>query len=114
MTSNRIYLDYLRDILENAEKALKFIEGMTETEFHRDEKTIFAVVRALEVVGEATKKIPKRVREKYPQVAWREIGGMRDKLIHDYFGVNLGVIWKTVTEDIPKLIPLLKQVIAEE
>ena len=61
-----------------------------------------------------TKKIPDEVRDKYPGIAWREMTGMRNKLIHDYFGVNLEVIWKTVTEDMPKLIPLIKQVIEDQ
>ncbi|MBU1182033.1 MAG: DUF86 domain-containing protein [Proteobacteria bacterium] len=114
MISERLYIDYLRDILDNAKKASDFIKGMTENDFLRDEKTIFAVIRALEIVGEATKKIPDEVRGKYPGIPWREMTGMRNKLIHDYFGVNLAVIWKTVTEDMPKLIPLVKQVIEDQ
>jgi uncharacterized protein with HEPN domain len=114
MTLRRVYMDYLRDILNNAEKASDFVKGMTREEFLRDEKTIFAVIRALEIVGEASKKIPGEVRDKYPGVPWREMTGVRDKLIHDYFGVNQAVIWKTVTEDVPKLIQLVKQVIDGE
>jgi uncharacterized protein with HEPN domain len=114
MKPEQLYMDYLRDILDNAKKASDFINGMTENDFLRDEKTIFAVIRALEIVGEATKKIPDGVRGKYPGIPWREMTGMRDKLIHDYVGVNLAVIWKTVTEDMPKLISLVKQVIEDQ
>lgn len=77
--------------------------GMTFEQFSQDDKTAYAVVRALEIIGEATKKIPDAVRDQYPQIPWREMAGMRDKLIHDYFGVNLGVVWKTVQEDLPLL-----------
>jgi uncharacterized protein with HEPN domain len=114
MNREHLYIDYLRDILEHAEKVQRFVAGMTVDDFLQDEKTVFAVIRALEVVGEATKKIPTEVREKYPNVPWREMAGTRDKLIHDYFGVNLGVIWKTATEDIPDLIPTVRQVLQNE
>ena len=114
MNQKRLYIDYLQDILENAEKALGFVTGMTGDDFLKDEKTVFAVIRAIEVVGEATKKIPQEVREKYHQIPWREMAGTRDKLVHEYFGVNLVVIWKTVNEDIPALIPLLQQVLKRE
>ena len=76
---------------------------MTYEQFAGDAKTVFAVVRALEIIGEATKKLPQSVRDRYPKVPWREMAGIRDKLIHDYFGVNLAVVWKTVIEDLPGL-----------
>lgn len=67
------------------------------------------MLRALEIVGEAVKKIPITVKNKYKQIPWRKIAGMRDKLIHEYFGVNILVVWKTIKEDIPGLRPLVKQ-----
>jgi uncharacterized protein with HEPN domain len=95
--------DYLADILDASGKISKFINGMDSAQFAGDEKTFFAVVRCLEIIGEAARKIPPSVREQHPQVPWREMTGMRDKLIHDYMGVNVTVVWKTITEDLPAL-----------
>ncbi len=72
-------------------------------QFVADDKTIFAVVRALEIVGEAAKRIPQAVRDQHSEIPWREMAGMRNKLTHDYFGVNVEVVWKTVIEDLPDL-----------
>ena len=104
MSAEKVYLDYLVDMLESAKKALEFVEGMGYDEFASDEKTQFAVVRALEIIGEAAKKVPADVREAYPEIPWREIAGTRDKLIHDYIGVNLSVVWRTIQDDLPPLI----------
>jgi uncharacterized protein with HEPN domain len=87
---------------------------MTYEQFAQDAKTVFAVIHALEIVGEATKQIPQSVKNSYPEVPWRQMAGMRDKLIHDYSGVNLAVVWKTVVEDLPKLEPLIRHVLAVE
>ncbi|MGB7297586.1 MAG: DUF86 domain-containing protein [Candidatus Aminicenantales bacterium] len=77
------------------------------------EKTAFAVVRALEILGEAAKRVPQQVRDRYPEIPWRSMAGIRDKLIHDYENVNLEIVWKTVTEDLPALLPKLDQILAE-
>jgi uncharacterized protein with HEPN domain len=92
MSHPREYMDYVRDMLENAQKARKFVNGMGFEEFANDEKTVYAVVRAIEIVGEAARKIPKDLQKTYSEIPWREIAGTRDKLIHDYFGVNLSVV----------------------
>lgn len=109
----RVYLDYIRDMLESAEKALKFVSGMGLDEFKSDEKTQFAVVRALEIMGEGAKKIPKDIQERYPKIPWREITGTRDKLIHDYIGVNLSVVWRTLHDDLPPLIEQLEAMLKD-
>ena len=107
----RDYQDYLRDMLDNAEKALYFVQGMEYDEFFEDQKSVYAVVRALEIIGEAARQIPEETRSANPGIAWREIGGMRNKLSHEYFGVNVKVVWRTVQEDLPPIITVLRKLL---
>src|SRR5438132_14217887 len=111
MTDRRAYVDYLEDIRRAAEKAISFLGQMSLIDFAADDRTVYAVIRALEIIGEATKRIPLAVRERWPKVPWRSMAGIRDKLIHDYVTVNLEVVWKTVREDLPPLDKLLEEVI---
>jgi uncharacterized protein with HEPN domain len=108
----RAHEDYLQDMLDNAEKALEFVGSMELDQFFEDEKTSYAVVRALEIIGEAARKIPEDVRVSIPELHWREISGMRNKLTHEYFGVNMKVVWRTVREDLPPLIQVLRKVLS--
>ena len=101
--SGRVVLDYLDDIINQIEKVRGFIDTMDFDAFAHDEKTCYAVVRALEIVGEAAKRIPDDVRQKAPGVPWQLVAGMRDKLIHAYFGIDLEVVWRTVQEDLEPL-----------
>ncbi|MDD4568417.1 hypothetical protein L21_2157 [Methanoculleus chikugoensis] len=105
MTAPRSALDYLDDILDAIEKIEIFTRGMSHEEFSDDDKTVYAVMRALEVIGEATKCIPPEIRESCPSLPWTEMAGMRDKLIHTYFGINRAIIWRTIQDDIPLLRP---------
>jgi uncharacterized protein with HEPN domain len=109
----RVYTDYLRDIVEAAERAERFVAGMDLAAFESDDKTAFAVIRALEIIGEAAKKIPKSLRDRYPQVPWREITGMRDKVTHDYFVVNLSRVFETVRQDLPPLRSAIARILAD-
>jgi len=109
----REYDDYLRDMLENAEKALSFIQGLDYDGFCKDDKALYAVIRALEIIGEAARQIPEDVREANPEIQWREIAAMRNKLTHEYFGVNTKVVWRTVEEDLPVIIPILRKMLKE-
>lgn len=110
----RQYQDYLQDILDAAEDVRRFMGDMSEEEFSRDRKTQFAVIRAIEVIGEAAKNIPKSVRGKYPSCPWKEMAGMRDKLIHQYFGVDVRVLWKTAKEDLPQIKGGMKVIFREK
>lgn len=100
---DRIYSDYLHDMWDAARKAEKFVQGCTFEQFSSNDEKVFAVIRALEIIGEASKRIPAQVRRGYPGLPWKEIAGMRDKLIHGYFGVNLQRVWDTIHQDLPVL-----------
>ena len=95
---------YLDDILDAAEKALRFTEGLSFDVFQSDDRTSFAVIRALEILGEAAKNVPQAVRDRAPEIPWQDMAGMRDKLIHAYYGVDLRVVWRTVREDLSGVI----------
>jgi uncharacterized protein with HEPN domain len=113
MNQPRDWCDYLENICKAARKALDFTEGVGYEEFLADDKTVYAVVRALEIVGEATKRIPQDVHNSYPDIPWRSMAGIRDKLIHDYVNVSLEVVWRTLNEDLPPLLPMIERVIDE-
>ena len=102
---------YIKDILDNMELAEEFVKDMSYEEFVNDKKTNHAVTRCIEIMGEAAKHIPEYIRKKYPQIPWKDIAGMRDKLIHFYFGVNLEKVWLVLKEDIPTLKPAIQKVL---
>ena len=103
MKKQRDFKTYLNDIYASIEKGISFKENMTYEEFKKDEKTQFALVRAIEIIGEASKKIPEEIKNQSEEIPWREISGMRDVLVHDYFGINTAVVWETAKEDLPEL-----------
>lgn len=105
--------DYVQDILEAIIEVKVFTQRMESADFASDKKTINAVVRSLEVMGEAAKKIPDDVRQKYPDIPWRSMAGMRDKLIHEYFGIDLDIVWEVVSVELPPLKPLVQQVLED-
>jgi uncharacterized protein with HEPN domain len=101
--TDRTSIDHLEDILDAAEKAQAFVEGTTYETFVTDDKSVFAVIRALEIIGEATKRLPQPLRDEHPQVPWSSMAGMRDNLIHDYSDVDRQLVWRTVQEEIPEV-----------
>lgn len=98
---------YLGDILASGAKVLRYTQGMTCQEFVAEEKTYDAVVRNLQIIGEAVKNIPAAVRDKYPEVEWRKIAGLRDILAHAYFSLEDETLWDIVEN---KVYPLIEQV----
>jgi len=104
MSAERLVEDALRDILDAARTAIEFVSDVSDGDLSADKKTEFAVIRALEIVGEAARRIPDSFRADHPDIPWSEMAGMRDKLIHDYFGVDLEVVLKTVRYDLPPLV----------
>ena len=104
MKDDSIYIDH---ILNSINRILDYISGKDREAFEEDLVTQDAVVRQLEVIGEATKRVSKELRSRNPDIPWSDMAGMRDVLIHDYIDVDLGVVWKTASEDIPNLKALI-------
>lgn len=107
----RDYGTYVEDIIEHMTYAEDFIKNLTFEEFAKDKKTILSVTKCIEVVGEATKHIPDSIRDKYPEIPWRDLAGIRDRLVHGYFKVNLEIVWMTATQEFPELRPKMERVL---
>ena len=107
-------LIFIQHILDSIEKIEKFMQGVNEKDFYKDEKLQDAIVRRIEVIGEAVKNIPIGFRNKYSNIPWIKIAGMRDKLMHHYFGINLKTVWKVIEKDIPKLKREIKKIMERE
>ena len=99
----RDYLLYLKDILTAIERIDIFVENMDLEAFKDDDKTTSAVIRKLEIIGEAVKGIPGEIRLSHPHIPWKEMAGMRDKLIHFYFGVDYDLVWSTIKKRLPEV-----------
>jgi len=105
---------YLLDILIAARKALTFVEGMTWEAFAESELHQSAVIRLLEIIGEAAAHVSHSTREAHPNIPWPEMIGMRHRLIHEYFRVDLRVVWETVQRDLPQVIALIEPLVPPE
>lgn len=99
---------YIKDILDSIDKIGEYIKGLSFEDFIKNKMVIDAVVRNFEIIGEAAKNISSEVKTKYNKVPWKEMAGMRDKTIHEYFGVDLKIIWKTIKQSLPSLKKSIK------
>ncbi|MEK6681063.1 MAG: DUF86 domain-containing protein [Nitrospirota bacterium] len=113
MSEKRLLQDYLNDILESITDIEDFTKGMIFDVFSKDRKTIKAVVRSLEVIGEAGNKIPDNIQKRYSEIPWTEIVGMRNRLIHEYFGVDIDIVWETIKEDLEPFKVVVKKMLSD-
>lgn len=103
MKKDREVIDFINDILEAIKNAIDFTSEMKFEEFNHDSKTQLAVTRLFEIIGEAAKHIPTEIKREFPEIHWKKMTAMRNIMIHEYFGINNEIIWKTVKEILPEL-----------
>jgi uncharacterized protein with HEPN domain len=101
----------VRHILDAAHQALAFLRGRSRADLDQDAMLSLALVRLLEIIGEAARGVSAATRESHPGIAWSQMAGMRDRLIHGYFDVNLDIVWETVNQDLPHLVAQLEQIL---
>lgn len=108
--SERKDIDLIQDIAESIDRITSYTLNMEYDEFTKDKKTQDTVIRNIEIMGEAAKKLSGNLRKENQNVPWKNIAGARDKLIHNYFGVNIDIIWSIAQEEIPSLLPQIKRI----
>jgi len=109
----RDYKLFIKDILDCIQKIEEFAGDIKFDEFVKDDKTNSAVVRKLEIIGEATKNLPKSIRQKYKQLPWNDMAKMRDKIIHFYFGIDYEIVWKVIKIRLPQIKSMLVKILEE-
>jgi uncharacterized protein with HEPN domain len=112
--SERTDSDFARDMEEAIRRISAYTDGLTYEAFLLDTKTQDAIVRNLEIIGEAAKNISAHLRAKHAEIPWKSMAGVRDRLIHDYFGVNFDIVWEIISNDLPKVMGPLKRLLGEE
>lgn len=109
----RDYKVYLDDILDSIEKIIDYTEGRTKSDFTKDNQLQDAVLRRFEIIGEAVKHIPDDIKEKHPEIEWEKAAGARNIFVHEYFGVRLERVWKTIINDLPLFEKQIKSLVEE-
>jgi len=107
------YQLFLEDILEAMNKIERFIKGLTRDQFEKNEVVIDAVIRNIEIIGEAAKNIPEDIRAKNPAIPWNRMIGLRNIAIHEYFGVDLNIIWEIITKNLPETKPKIEAMLKD-
>jgi uncharacterized protein with HEPN domain len=113
MSRRRGNAEFLADIEDSADKIVRYVCSMTFDDFCDDSKTVDAVIRNLEIIGEATKSVSESLKIQTPEIAWRGMAGLRDRLIHNYFGVDVEIVWKIATDEVPRLLERLRKLYPE-
>ncbi len=109
--SKRKDVDLIRDIIESMERVISYRDGILYKEFTQDYKTQDAIIRNIEIMGEAVKSLSEKVKKENSDIPWKNIAATRDKLIHDYFGVNLDIVWNIIKKEMPELLPKIKRIL---
>ena len=112
--SKRFWKLFVEDVLESITLIENYTENMDFEDFRADRKTIDAVVRNFEIIGEASKSIPDEIKEKYENVDWKGIIGLRNRIAHEYFGISTAIIWHILKEELPPLKPIMEQILEIE
>ncbi len=110
---SREFLDFVEDILDAMNKAEILLLGVSYSQFETDFRINFAVVRALEIIGEAAKRLPEDLRRRYPDIPWKGMAGMRDRIIHGYDNVDYQIVWEVVKRDIPQIRPKIERLLID-
>ncbi len=110
---SRNYSLYLQDIAEAIDRIQSYLEGVARDEFETNQMRLDAVIRNLQIIGEAVKKIPDSIKKKYPNIPWQEIAGLRNRVTHAYFNVDINIIWDVVQSELPILQPQVQRIIKE-
>ena len=112
--SDRDYRMFLQDIMDSINKIEKYTQDLDFRKFKANEMIIDAVIRNIEIIGEATSNIPGKIQQKYPLLPWTKMKSMRNKVIHEYFGIDVNITWKTIKKSLPQLKTEISQVLMQE